>query len=258
MRGRSRREAKAEGKRDRSPALSYREESRRLGLSILVVLPLVVLYQVGIVRSGSPMRNLAEQWLAEPFSLIGVSGATLVNVAFLAALLYALHKLERTGPVSLAFMGAMVIEGALYGLLMFTVTVLPASYIYDLLGRALSVQDLPATAFLLAIGAGVYEELLFRVGLVGGGSVLLQRLFLWNKLWSSVVMLVLSALLFSAAHHVTAGAEQFDLFVFIFRSLCGLFLGVVFIVRGPGIAIWTHVWYNMLVLAGPLQGAGGG
>ncbi len=213
------------------------------------MLPLVILYQVGLVRSGSAMRNLAEVWLTEPFSLLGLSEASVVNVTVLAALLYGLWKLERTGSISMLFLGVMLLESAFYSLFMFTTMAVPAHYIHGLVGRALAAQGIPATAFLLAIGAGVYEELLFRLLLVGGGSMLLKKVFLWNRFWSSAVMLVLSALLFSAAHHVTAQGESFDARVFIFRTLCGLFLGIVFLARGPGVSIWTHAWYNVLVLA---------
>jgi hypothetical protein len=241
-------------RKDARPALgeqtqSYVEQSRRPALSILLSLPLVVLYQIGIVQAGSSTRNIAEIWMTGPLSRMGMHTATLVNVLVLAALLYGLYEAHKTGGFYLGFMGIMLMEGLIYALLLFSGVSVAAHAVERAVHRFLAIQGMSGNTLLLSLGAGVYEELLFRLIRVGGGALLLQKVFLWDKLHSGAAMLVVSSLLFSAAHHVGPCGEAFTPFAFIFRAICGAALGVLFLARGLGIAVWTHAIYNVLVLA---------
>ena len=104
------------------------------------------------------------------------------------------------------------------------------------------------------MGAGVYEELVFRLALIGGGALLLRKVFLWNRRFSVAVMLVISSLLFAAAHHVGPLGEPVESYSFLYRAVCGLLLGLVFLGRGLGVAAWTHSLYNALVMLYHTQG----
>ena len=232
---------------DEERVRSYVRESRRPALSIPLIVPLVILYQLGIVQSGSATRNIAEVWITRYLSALDVPAATVMNLLVLAALLYGLWELQRGGKLSAGFMAIMLLESVLYALLMFTGVSLVANLVDTTVHRFL-VVGVPTRKLLLSLGAGVYEELVFRLLLIGGGGVLLSKLFLWSNFWSTVLLLVVSSLLFAAAHHVGAAGEAFGSFVFIFRTICGLVLGIVFVTRGLGIAVWTHAFYNVLVL----------
>ena len=94
----------------------------------------------------------------------------------------------------------------------------------------------------------MYEELVFRLLMVGGGTLVLQKVCRWSPALSMGVCLVISSLLFSAVHHVGPLGEPFDGYVFTFRAICGLLLGVVYLTRGFGVAVWTHALYNALVI----------
>ncbi len=227
---------------------SYVRESRRLGLSITLVLPLVLLYQIGIVQGGSSTRNIAEVWLTWPICLLGVPAATVVNLLLLAALLYALWEMERGGPMCLGYMAMMVLESLLYALAMFTGMTAVAAFVHGAVGPYLVLGGAARSLLLLSLGAGVYEELLFRLLLIGGGATVLSKVFRFNAFWSTTIMLVASSVLFAAAHHVGSMAEPHEPFVFVFRALCGLALGLIFVARGLGVAVWTHALYNVLVL----------
>ena len=227
---------------------SYLEETHRPGLIVALILPLVVLYQIGIVQSGYATRNIAEVWMMRALGMLGIPAAGVINALTLVALIYALWKLRQTGPISFGFIAAMVLESTLYAVLIFRTVAIAAAVVHRNVESFLVLDNVPWTSLWLSIGAGVYEELLFRLFLVGGGVMVLQKVFRWNKFWSCVAALIVSSLLFSAAHHVSPAGEQFNSFVFIFRALCGLGLGTIFITRGLGIAVWTHAIYNVLVL----------
>ena len=241
-------EAAGEARPEGGEHLSYFQESRQLSLSILVILPLFVLYQVGTVQSGSTARNIAEVWMIRGLSRLGMPAATVINGLALVALLYALGKLGHRGGICVSFIAAMILESVLYAVLIFKTVVIAAAAVQQNIESMLALNNVPWKSLWLCVGAGVYEELAFRLLLVGGGAFVFRKVFLWGPFLSNMLALIASSLLFSAAHHIGSAGEQFDSFVFIFRTLCGVGLGMIFIARGLGIAVWTHALYNVLVL----------
>ncbi|MFW5915277.1 MAG: type II CAAX prenyl endopeptidase Rce1 family protein [Planctomycetota bacterium] len=232
---------------DRDAGGSYVSESRRPGISIVLVIPLLVIYQVGVVQAGSTTRNIAEIWMTGPIALLGVPATTAINVAALVALLYGLWESHERGSLSSGFIIVMVVESVFYAFLMYSGVFLATQVLQETAQELLSA-GLPDQRLLLSVGAAVYEELLFRFLLLGGGLLLLRKVFMWNWLLSAIIMLVVSSVLFSAAHHVGTLGEPVDNFVVLFRILCGLLLGAVFLARGLGIAVWTHALYNLMVI----------
>jgi len=224
-------------------------------MSFVFIMPLVVLYQIGIVQSGSTVRNLAEIWMTNPLSHLGVHVTTAINFLLLAGIILTLRRFRRTGPLSVIFALFMALESFIYAILLFggvgvfaglmDETVRQMLFIGEWAGK---MGEFPRTQFLLGIGAGVYEEILFRVLMIGGGAFLLMKIFRCSRLFSLALTLAVSSVLFSAAHHVGSGGDPLSSYVFIFRALCGLALGLIFIFRGPGIAVMTHSVYNVIVL----------
>ena len=106
------------------------------------------------------------------------------------------------------------------------------------------------------LGAGVYEELLFRLLLVP----LLAWMLGWFCAGPGAAMagaVLLSSLLFAAAHYLGPYGEHFRSATFLFRTAAGMFFAVLFAYRGFGIAAGTHAGYDLLVGLGQL-GIGGG
>lgn len=93
------------------------------------------------------------------------------------------------------------------------------------------------------VGAGIYEELFFRLLLLPAMIWVLLRIEL--KTWIAYSLgVVLVSLCFAAAHSI--GVEQ-DWFTFAFRFLVGLILSAVFLKRGFGMAVGAHALYNIAV-----------
>ncbi|MFO8007095.1 MAG: CPBP family glutamic-type intramembrane protease [Candidatus Brocadiia bacterium] len=227
----------------------YWRESRAFGLGLVSVLPLVVLYHCGIVQSSYPLRNLAEVWLTGPLQLVGLRAAHVLNVALLFSLIAVLWRSEVKASNVLLTVVVMIAEAALYGVALYK----GGDYLTHLLHRQatevfFAVNLDRAAPLLLALGAGVYEELLFRLLLVGGGTLLMQKVFLWDRRLAAALALAVSSLLFAAAHHVGSVGESFTTYNFLFRTVCGFLLGVIYVFRGFGIAAWTHALYNLLVV----------
>lgn len=102
------------------------------------------------------------------------------------------------------------------------------------------------------IGAGIYEELVFRLFLICLLMLIFQDILGLKKDTAVVISVLISALLFSVHHHfffVNGSFKQGEPFVwltFIFRMLAGIYFAVIFAVRGFGIVAGTHAYYDIL------------
>jgi hypothetical protein len=103
------------------------------------------------------------------------------------------------------------------------------------------------TDVFLSIGAGVYEELLFRLIAITTLNILLVDIFEMRLQAAIPIIVVASAVLFSAYHYL--GTEQFNLGVFFFRTAMGLYLAGIYIYRGFGITVGTHAIYDLIVVS---------
>jgi len=237
----------AEEKREAAP-LRYPEESRRLGMSVAFLLPLLIVYHYGIVQSQSPVRNMAEVWMVRAISWIGVPAAQILNLALIIAFLVAIWKLGQHGTVYFAFFLIMLLESAIYAFAMFQSITILTAFTQRKIAEFLALSTAQWAQLFLALGAGVYEELLFRFLLIGAVSFLFQKVFLWSRLVSVVFAVAVSSVVFAAVHHIGTFGEPLDTFSFLFRTIAGAILGIIFLARGLGIAAWTHATYNVMVL----------
>ncbi|NIA16821.1 MAG: CPBP family intramembrane metalloprotease [Planctomycetes bacterium] len=105
-----------------------------------------------------------------------------------------------------------------------------------------------------AIGAGIYEELVFRLVLMCLLMFFFETVLGLNHKNSIVVSIIISASLFSLHHNVVflngqiIRAEVFTLPKFVFRMLAGVYFAVIFAARGFGITAGTHVFYDIIVM----------
>ena len=96
------------------------------------------------------------------------------------------------------------------------------------------------------LGAGIYEELLFRLILLSLAAWVFRRAGATPRV-SLILAVILSSLLFAAAHHVGPYGEKWAVYPFLFRFVAGVFFSVLFVYRGFGIAAGSHAAYDILV-----------
>jgi membrane protease YdiL (CAAX protease family) len=128
------------------------------------------------------------------------------------------------------------------------IAALPGPYALPALAGATGdpVQDLPLMARLtIAIGAGLYEEMLFRlVGLALLHWIIVDLIEAPQKAGMAIAV-VLSALAFALYHKPELPQEYGKL---LFYTISGIYLGSVYLMRGFGITVGTHAIYDILVL----------
>ena len=101
------------------------------------------------------------------------------------------------------------------------------------------------TQLVVSLGAGIYEELLFRVVLVGALMWGTRRLLGAGTGLAATVSVVVSALIFSGFHYVGALGDTFTVASFTFRAIAGVAFSVLYVTRGFGVTAWTHALYDL-------------
>ena len=100
----------------------------------------------------------------------------------------------------------------------------------------------------LAVGAGIYEEFVFRVILITGFAYVLGLILKWGNIGKNVGSVFLAAALFPVFHFAGPYGEDPTWYLFFIRIIAGIFLGTIYIFRGFGIAAYTHTIYDLFVL----------
>lgn len=235
---------------------TYASATRTVTYGFLASLPLFVLYEVGIVlvNRGSfvGVEVGAGLWLKTLLTTLGGRGWFAMGMVVLIIGIWAFWRdRDRRPPVRRDYFVRLVAESALYAVLLavtigFTVGALFGSWVLPV-GIVQTVSELSIPLKLaLSIGAGLYEELVFRVLLVGG-MFWLMMLFLENRKFAYGLAAVIGALIFSTVHYIGPLGDPFALPSFTFRALFGLALNGVFLIRGFAVAAWTHALYDVFV-----------
>ncbi len=242
------------------PLARYWRQSRRPLVSLAFVVPLLVLYEGGVLILGAQaVRNGADVWLRQFLDSLGFSQYFLLPAMTVGMLLAWHHLARERWQVSAAVLYVMFAECAVLGLALVLLARVEGLVAASVSGGAAQLGDsrleLPIVmagrgAFLGRmlgyLGAGVYEELLFRLMLVPPLAVCATRLLTRPAVRIAAVV-ILTSLLFSAAHYVGPHGEAVDAFTFVFRFSAGAIFAVLFVYRGFGIAAGTHALYDIFV-----------
>ena len=102
------------------------------------------------------------------------------------------------------------------------------------------------------VGAGIYEELVFRLILICLLMMFFQDLIGLSHSNAIVSSVLISAALFSAHHHIIVLDGQigrsaaFNWTEFSFRTMAGVYFAALFALRGFGITAGTHAFYDII------------
>lgn len=236
----------------------YWRASREPRYSLLFAFPLLLLYEglaaVLPLRETHGVRNGADVMLKSVFfALAGPRGPLLFEVLLIGWCGWLVWRdLRRRGSrLRPRWFAAMAAESLVLALLFGVVVGMLTARLLGAMG-GLAIAPMARldiwTRLMVSLGAGLYEELLFRVILVSALAFVGQRLFRWRTVPAGVFAAVVGALLFAAAHYIGPYGDRLALGSFLFRFLGGLFFSGLYLVRGFGIDAWTHALYDVLLL----------
>ena len=228
----------------------YFRESRTLPVSLVFVLPLLALYEMGILIFRSRIENHAGLIVKRMVAWFGVDAPLFVTGAITVAFAVALLVKERRFGGSFGMYGVMFLEAGLYGALLGPIVATLSSRLLALDALALHASGVAdgALRVVLSVGAGVWEELVFRMFFLGGTIWLFVVVFRGNRVIFTAMALRLSSVSFTLLHHVGAMAEPIEPGRVLFRTLAGLALGAIYLWRGLGICVYSHALYNVGLL----------
>lgn len=216
--------------------------------SLAFLLPLIVLYEVGTrhliwnAESHSEQRIIAFALMQRFFLLFGASGRYLPAMAVVGILL-AWHIARRDEwRVQISTVLTMLLESACLALPLLLLGRVATHYVPQF---AAAPHSETANLLILSVGAGIYEELMFRLVAFTLLSFLLSDLLKLRKSWSYLLMVLVSAVGFAAYHYL---GEPFRWQTFAFRTVAGIYFGIVFIFRGFGITSGAHAGYDILII----------
>lgn len=226
--------------------------------SLLLVFPLFLVYQLGVLALPS-VYNGADLITASMLRLLHgqVRYYLLVQGGLFVLFVGAVLVLRKKNQFNRRLVWRVLGESTLYALLMGSLIVFVMMNLLHIDPR-LAVGD-PAAAptpaadqgfvsrLVLSIGAGVHEELLFRLIGLSALVALLHKLIGMRRGLAILIGFLVSSVLFSAAHHIIGG-EPWRIGVFVYRTFCGLFFATLFWTRGFAIAVYTHALYDIYVL----------
>jgi Type II CAAX prenyl endopeptidase Rce1-like len=208
-----------------------------LEASLVLVFPVLLAYEIGVLFAGRV--NGADVVTRALYATLGSRTLyLLVHAAIAVMFLVWIRRAKRWDTLRLEIVAPVVLEALIYALTL-------GAAITLLLSKTLGMAIGGATV-VSALGAGVHEELVFRLGLMaamvtflrGGGT---------DRRIAVVIALLFSAPLFALAHHAGANGEPFTWHAFAFRTLAGLAFGAIFWFRSLAHAVYAHALYDLVV-----------
>ncbi len=237
--------------------------------ALVYLLGFLALYEVGLfmMQPGVLTQSLAQPegqvvafyWVRSALQFLGFSArmtwfaAPLVVIVILVALQFTSKSPWRVKGMDFVLMTGecvlLAIPLIVLSLLLNRTPVEPNAAVTALssaVGNRL-VEDI-----VTGIGAGIYEELIFRLILICLLMLLFQDLFGLQKKTAAVLSVVFSAVAFSLHHHLffidghLQHGDTFTIGKFLFRALAGVYFAILYAVRGFGVTAGTHAFYNIL------------
>ena len=222
----------------------FRKSSSPL-YSFIITLPIFLIYELGIFWMRNIefnyIQNGADVLIEQIILKLGFDVIYVSSIIFLFILLIIIYYQKRhfnSLSISRPYLGVMFLESMVYASILFFL--MGNLYLMDV-----STNDIYCN-MILSLGAGIYEELIFRVLSIYISYQSIKFLFRLGKFSANFYAVILSAILFSLFHFI--GAESFNQEAFAVRFIAGIFLASLYVQRGFGITAITHSFYDIFVI----------
>jgi hypothetical protein len=225
----------------------YFEQSSLPLTSLIFLMPLIVVYEVGTRWYASdPVSHVEQRIIAfnlmqKFFTWFGATGPYMPAAAVVAILL-AFHIL-RHDPWTAR---SGILLGMSFESVMYAIPLVSMGYVFQHYLLIHGTADNWRRLLVLSIGAGIYEEMVFRLVAFHLLHILLVDILQIPKVKAVPLMVVTSAVAFSLYHYW--GAESFEWPSFIFRTLAGIYFGMIFMWRGFGLTAGAHASYDIVIV----------
>lgn len=222
---------------------------------LLFLLPLLGAYEVGVYLVGGTqsqaLRNGADAWLRWVLDVYGITPFIAAPAIIVTIFVFwSSYRWEDRPERCIQTVCGMWFESVLFAFGLWGI-----GHNFGPMMRAagvpLSTAEITVRTDALAqiitfVGAGIYEEVLFRLFLITGLAAILKCAFVPG--WIAALLAGIgSAILFAAAHHLGPYGEPMDRFRFLYRVTAGIYFAILYWTRGFGVAVGAHALYDVLV-----------
>ncbi len=226
--------------------LGYFAHSRQpWNILLFITLPLLGFHLVAAWRSTN---LVVPDYFHVVLGLLGASAVHLSSLLIVSTLLVWHWRTRAPWRLEPAVLIGMAIESVLWTLPLFALSFL--------LSQVSAVASQPATSaatilqgLTQAVGAGIYEEFFFRLVLVSVAMAVFVDLLKFPAQRVAMIAVGASAIIFALCHwEKLALPGGFAWQQFFFLLLAGLLWGAIYIHRGLGIAIGSHIVWDLYIL----------
>ena len=237
--------------RTRDLPRGYLKQAQLPLAALVFLLPFIVLYEWGTWHFAFDASQNVEQrirafiWMHQFFDLFGATGKYMPPVAVVGILL-SIH-IARNDPwkVKPNTLLGMALESAAWAMPLVAIGSLAARFAYPHLPLMTGQGDW-RTMFVLSLGAGIYEELVFRLIGLTILHILLIDLLRVPKKWGYLAIVAITSVLFAQYHYW--GGEPFSWRSFAFRTVAGAYFAALFLFRGFGVTAFSHSSYDIFLV----------
>ena len=235
------------------PVPYYHQQTHRPIVCLAFVLPFVMLYEVcSVLLANDAVRSGVDQWIGGILSSLGVGQVVILPVVITAILVVWHHRRHDHWSFNPLVLAGMFIESSLLGLILYW----SANAVYFLAtvslpdsvtAGAITTESDWLVACVSVLGSGIYEETFFRI-------LLLLPMIAWGT-WLSgsreigvTCGMILCSLIFALLHYslFNPAGQNFEVSSFLFRFGASIVFCNLFLFRGFGIAVGSHVIYDLL------------
>lgn len=225
--------------------------SRQPWQILCLLLPLIVAYEAGSVLflsspSGEIDRTVsAQSIMARAFDMFGPAGIHLPGVTMVVVLLCWNLMIRGSWKIRWGVLAGMAAESAIWTFPLLVLVALLGPPAFAQTGAGDPQQWSLGARFTISVGAGLYEELLFRMVAIAAAHFVMVDLFRASQRVGSVSAVLIAALAFGVYH---TGLDPIQPGWLLFYTAAGIYFGTLFMARGFGIAVATHAVYDIIAL----------
>jgi len=233
--------------------MKYFSYTRNSIISLLFIFPFFLMYEILAFflfdNSNYVIRNSADIIFRDIFQIITnntiITYNSLLLILILCFIFYSYN--DKKIEFNLNYIFLMFIEGIIFGLSL--VVILNGYNVFNYSSQNYFLIDY-SFMFYSCLGAGIWEEILFRYLLLTILIAFLNKAT--NKYTSIIISIIVSSLIFSMFHYIGSSGDVFTIYTFIVRFVGGIYLSIIYLYRGLGISMISHIVYDFVLVTIPV------
>ena len=239
---------------------SYFVSAKRPIVSLYFLLPLILCYEIAKIWAGGELLSSGiDLWIHDSLCVFGAEQLVILPLLTAAVMLYYHHKTNDHWHARPSTFGKMAAEAIGFGFMLFFFAHIfqIAAVASPSAGKVIDPYywQIGSTTWwanvVTYVGTGIHEELIFRVIIMLPAIAFLKSI-LSDQQTATILAVIGTAMVFALAHvdFINPLGQPFDSTSFSLRFIASCFFAVVFLYRGFGIVVGTHIVYNVLTLLG--------